>query len=267
MSVTDTPTLADLVNEDRFDEARAQAVARVKADPKAAEARVALAQLLAIAGDLERAETHARMAQQLAPRAALQVAELRQYLRAMHARAEWWAAGAMPDMPLGPTHADRAALQLSIALGAERAAEIEAAAEMLDGAVEPVHGTLNGAPFEGLRDLDDRLPHALEAFTPGGHYLWLDFSKLSDVILAPLASVLDLVARPARVTLTDGSGADLRLPATYDAPRTAQERLARSTDYAPMPGGLTRAYGQRAFLAGENIVALHDIQRLTLTYG
>lgn len=267
MSVTDTQTVADLVNEDRLEDAAQQAVARVKDDPKAADARVALTQLLAITGDLERAETHARMAQQLAPKAAMQVAQLRQYLRAMHARAQWWGAGAVPDMPLGPTAADRAALELNIALGAGQEAEISAAAEMLDRAADSVKGTLNGAPFDGFRDLDDRLPHALEALTPGGHYLWLDFSKVVEVVLAPLASMLDLVARPARVTLTDGSAADLRLPATYDMPRSPQETLARSTDFAPLSGGLTRAYGQRAFLAGEEIIALHDIEKLTLTHG
>lgn len=266
MSVTDTQPLADLINEDRLDEARTRAVAEVKADPKSAETRVALAHLLAIMGDLERAETHARMAQQLAPKAAMEVAQLRQYLRAMDARAKWWDAGAVPDMPLGPTGADRAALQLNIALGADQEAEIKSAAVALDTALVPVKGTLNGASFDGLRDLDDRLPHALEALTPGGHYLWLDLAKVVEVACAPLTLMLDLVARPARVTLTDGSAADLRLPATYDAPRTAQETLARTTDFAALPGGLTRAYGQRAFLAGDEVIALHDIETLTLRH-
>lgn len=266
MSVTETESLSDLLADDRLEDARTLLVAQVKANPGDAELRVSLAQVLAVCGDLERAETHGRMAQQLAPEATMRLGDLRQTLRALHARAEYWAQGAVPDMPLGPSDADRAALALAIALRGDDTAAVDSAKAALEQAQTPLGGTLNGVPFEVLRDLDDRLPHAFEALTTGGHYLWLDFAKVAEVAMAPLVTPLDLVARPARVTLRDGSSADLRLAAVYDAPRDARESLARVTEFSDLPHGLMRAHGQRALLAGDDVVGLHEIEQLTLTH-
>lgn len=266
MSVTkpasEPQELADLLFNDLLPEALEMATADVKAKPQSAAARVSFVQLLALSGDLARAETHARMAQQLAPDAVMEIASLRQYLRALDARAAWWATGAVPDLPLGPSDTDKATLRLNLARLEDDVEGTSAALSAVEASHAPCPGSCNGKAFADLRDLDDRLPYALEALTPAGRYLWLDFARLREVTLTPISAPFDLLARPARVVLRDGAAADLRLVAVYDTPRTPQEMLGRLTDFSPLPGGLTRAHGQRAFLVGEEVIALHDIDTL-----
>ncbi|ABD55945.1 type VI secretion system accessory protein TagJ [Jannaschia sp. CCS1] len=261
---TSTDTIASLLSRDALEDARTQSAAAVKAAPQDTDARLTLAQICAIAGDLPRAETHARMAQTLDEARTMALAEFRQYLRALEARAQWWDAGAVPDMPGGPTALDQLAMAGHVAhLAGDMDGAVRAATD-LEEARPACTGTIDGTAFDDLRDVDDRLPHALEVLTPGGHYLWLDLSRVARVDLAPVAAPFDLIARPARVALRDGSTADLCLPAVYDAPRTAQEQLGRVTEFEELAPGLVRGYGQRAWLAGDDLVGLTDPAEITL---
>ncbi|MGL4237612.1 type VI secretion system accessory protein TagJ [Tabrizicola sp.] len=257
--------IAALLSEGALDTAVAAAAEAVKTKPQDAHGRIVLAELSVLAGDLERAETHAKLAARLSPGDAVGLGVFRQHLRGLHARNQWWQTGAMPTFPSGATPLDELALKLNVALFAGEGPSARAALDALDEARGPRSARWNGVPVDDLRDLDDRLPHAVEAVTAGGNYLWLDMALISEVAFQPTQRPLDLGYRRARVTLTDGAAADLLIPAVYHGSAAPEYLLGRKTDFEELPGGLTAAKGQRAFLAGEDMVGLLDAE--TIVFG
>ena len=259
--------ISALLDKDELGAAITAATQAVKTNPQDVQARGLLAELSVLAGDLDRAEAQAKLAARLAPGDAVGLGLFRQYLRGLHAREQWWTAGAVPAFPGGMTKCDRLALKLNVALRAEGFAVARAALDELEEARGARPALWNGNPIDDLRDLDDRLPHAFEAVTAGGNYLWLDFALVSEVIFQAPNRLLDLAFRRAHVTLRDGSAADLLIPATYPSPMDDAHRLARRTDFVELSEGLTIARGQRAFLAGNTLAGLLEAATIRLTGG
>jgi type VI secretion system protein ImpE len=259
------PEISGLLSEGALDAAVAAAAAAVSTRPQDQQMRVLLAELAALAGDLQRAETHAKLAALLSPEDALGLGVFRQHLRGLFARNQWWENGAVPTFPLGTTALDELALKLNVALFAKDGPSAHAALQALDDARGARPAVWNGAPVDDLRDLDDRLPHAIEAVTAGGSYLWLDMALIDEIIFQPIQRPFDLGYRRARVTLTDGGAADVLIPATYHGSAKPEYLMARQTDFEELPGGLTTARGQRAFLAGDDMVGLLDAE--TILFG
>ncbi|MFP7674519.1 type VI secretion system accessory protein TagJ [Marivita sp. S0852] len=255
--------IATALASDAPDTARDMATARVKSHPTDANARMFLAELCVIEGNLDRAETQARLAATAAPEAAVGISVFRQHLRGLHARQEWWHTGAMPTFPNGPSDLSTLALRLNVALRDGCGDAARAALDALDDARGLQCATWNGTPVEDFRDLDDRLPHAIEAITGGGNYLWLDFDTIADLTFQPATRPLDAILRRARVSLHDGSVADIRMPALYPDPQTPAESLGRSTDFQELPGGLIAARGLRSWLVGDDVQTCHDAQTIT----
>ncbi|WP_106743531.1 type VI secretion system accessory protein TagJ [Yoonia maritima] len=255
--------IAIALRDDNPTAARDIALARVKIAPQDAEARMFLAELSVILGDLSRAETQARLAATAVPDATLGIGVFRQHLRALHARTEWWSTGALPTFPNGPSSLSTLAVRVNVAL---RDGDGNAAKTALD-ALETARGaqpaSWDGDFVDDIRDLDDRLPHAIEALTGGGHYLWIDFERIAQLEFQPATRPIDGVLRRARVTLHDGSAADIRVPAIYPAPITAAEQLGRTTDFRDLPGGLTAGQGQRCWLVGDDVFGCLDAQTIT----
>lgn len=249
-------TIGDRIAHDDLDGALAAAAARVKAAPQDAPARLLLAMACVLAGDLDKADAHSKLAARLSPADSVGIGVFRRHLRGLYARDQWWRMGAAPEFPMGMTFCDELALKLNVALRAGDAAATASALDALEEARGQRPAIWNGAPVEDFRDLDDRLPHAFEIVTAGGSYLWLDFSLVREIAFEPPASLFDLACRRARVVLTDESAADVLVMATCPEAEEAAHRLARRTDFEEVAGGLTVAKGQRAYLAGEEMVGL-----------
>ncbi len=129
-----------------------------------------------------------------------------------------------------------------------------------------VKGRLNDVPFEGVRDLDDRVADALEVLTSTGKYYWIPWTRVSSLTLPPPERLRDLIWRKAELEVSEGPSGVVYIPATYLAQpgeATALQRLGRETDWVEQ-GGLTRGLGQRCLLVGEDIVPLSDIQTLVV---
>lgn len=257
-----TGNVLTLLNADALDDAGAAAVATVKARPQDADARMLLASLSVLQGDLKRAETHATMAARLSPDDAVGLGLFRQHLRGLLARAAWWDDGAVPSFPGGPSATDQAVLALNIAL--REGGDVPASLDAVEEARGTVPGQWNGRQVEDLRDLDDRLPHAVEALSSGGNYLWIDMARIAGIEFRAVESPLDLALRPARVQLIDGAEADLVLPALYPAPQSDQHRLGRQTDFSDW-NGATIGHGQKAWLVGDDMQGLLSAE--TITFG
>lgn len=236
----------------------------VRTGPADPQLRHIYIDLLIIAGDYERADNQCAIAATLQPDAVMGFALLRNQLRGMAARNAWFCDGAVPDFPGGPTELDQLAMKLSIAGDQGDAVTTKSTLEALEALRGERTIRCNGREISDLRDLDDRIPHALEVIMNGGAYLWIDFSRISLLRIEPMRRHRDIAFRQAELTLMDGAVAPVLLPAIYHQGKAAnaESLLGRSTDWQTLPTGLTVGQGHRCFLAGDQLLALSELHEL-----
>lgn len=263
--MTTEGSISALLSENRLSEAVDMAAAGVRAKSRDLSARLLLIDLLCLQGEYERADGQADTAQHLNPTEAVGLSIVRGRIRAMDAREKWFSAGAVPSFPGGATPCDEIALRIGLDLrDGHDASALLAQLEEARGAC-PV--SWNDTPVDDLRDLDDRLPHAIEVLTDGGVYLWVDFSKILSLEFEPQKRPLDLAFRQASLELLDGSVAEVLVPATYSGSTASDElRLGRATDWLD-EHGLVTGRGQRSFLVGEDVHGIHEATRIEFTRG
>lgn len=261
--MTLSESIARLLSENALDEALDAAKAHLKAKPSDQEARNLYIDLLVLAGDYERADNQCGLAVTFAPDATMGFALLRNELRGMAARNAWFETGAVPEFPQGPSEIDKLAVKVGIAHregnGVEAVAELQRLEELRgERAI-----LLNGKRIDDFRDLDDRTPHALEVIMTGGAYLWIDFAKIAELTIEPIARPRDLAFRRAELSLIDGAVAPVLLPAIYHGTGADDRlRLGRETEWVEEPTGITTGRGQRSFLAGDDLASFHDTESL-----
>ncbi|MGO4333916.1 type VI secretion system accessory protein TagJ [Labrys sp. KB_33_2] len=254
-------SIANSLSEGALSQALDHAREHMRAHPSDKDARHLYIDLLILAGDYERADTQCSLAVTLAPQDTMGFALLRNQLRAMAARKAWFETGAVPEFPHGPSALDRAAIELAIINREGSSAGPTLAA--LDGLRGERPMLWNGEPVGDFRDLDDRVPHALEVIMTGGSYLWIDFAKIASVAVEPIARPRDLAFRRAELSLADGASASVLLPAIYQGTEGRETLLlGRETEWVTEPSGITAGRGQRCFLAGDELVSFHDMQSL-----
>jgi type VI secretion system protein ImpE len=248
--MTDLPSL---LRAGRLDDARAAAAAVVRARPADAGARIDLADILIVLGELERADTHLDLAGTQDPSRAVAVALTRQLIRAARWRRETWDERRPPELVTEPD----AAIAASLA----RLAGADAAADPPELA-----GIVDDAPFTGLRDLDDRTAGVLEVLTSTGKYVWVPLARIASLRPARPERLRDLVWRRAELDVAGGPGGVVYLPAIYHAASgmTDAHRLGRATDWIEEPGHV-HGLGQRILLIGDEPRALDEITDLQVT--
>ncbi len=240
--------------------------ARLRSAPSDHLARTLLAELLCLAGAFDRAEAQlAVLAQQTVDRP-VAIARLRHLIRAASAREAWFSQGAVPALLGEPTPAQRAAMELAVAMragDAPRVADKLAEAETLRAKTP---GMADGVAFDDLRDVDDRCAWFLEILTGDGGYMWVDMATVAGLRFQPAARPIDLLWREARMALHDGRVADIVVPAQYVSPAPSDaQRLAQVTDWKEGPGGAFTGSGQRLWLAGEDARGVLDLNEVTFT--
>jgi type VI secretion system protein ImpE len=134
----------------------------------------------------------------------------------------------------------------------------------------PVAGTLNGRPFRSIADADPRIGARLEVMA-GGRYLWIPFAHLAAVRVEAPARLRELRWASARVS-TGPSVRDLELgevvlpaltPAAWrhDDPEV---RLGRAADWEDAPDGAFRPVGQKLLAVDDTYVPLLEVRELTI---
>lgn len=247
----------------RLGDAVAAAQAAVRKAPMDLDARVLLAELLVVSGNLERADTLLDAAAMVDPTASVVVAEFRQLLRAETARRQLFTDGRVPEFIGEPTEAQR--LQLA-ALVALRAGDLDEAARQsqLAEATRPRAAGFSGdTPFDDFRDADDLLAGSFEVLTTTGKYFWIPTERVISAEFQPPKRQRDLVWRRASMSVQDGPDGVVYIPVTYaaDEPQTDLHRLGRETDWREQ-GSLVRGVGQRMFLAGDEGVEVMTLGTL-----
>jgi len=252
-------TITQLLGDSALYDAVELVKSHVKSEPTDKDARQLYIDLLILAGEYERADAQCNLAAGFAAEDTMGFALLRNQLRAMAARDAWFADAAVPQFPQGPSDLDKAAIKLGLAHKAGSETEARTALGELDALRGERAMTWNGQRVNDLRDLDDRIPHALEVIMTGGGYLWIDFARIASVQVEPIARPRDLAFRRAELTLIDGASAPVLLPAIYQG--TAGDEtllLGRETHWITETSGITTGRGQRCLLAGDDVVSFHD---------
>ena len=203
-------TARELLADGRLSDALAAQVAAVSADPTPS-ARLFLFELLVLADRLAEARTELLAVTSDDPAWPAARRRFGRLLRAIgrrnrlrkrpafllppppHASRRWNAARAVEagDAPRGVRWIDRA-----------------------DATAPEVVGFVDGRPFAGLRDSDERFASVWEVLVGGGYY-WLPFEQTRAVTVRRAEGVIETVYRPAEVRLTDGRTLDVVLPLVY----------------------------------------------------
>lgn len=137
-----------------------------------------------------------------------------------------------------------------------------------DISVASLEGTLNGRPFQSLRDGDPDLGARLEVFAAGA-YLWIPFEHIASLDMDPPRRLRDTLWRPAMVrTGPSFQGTELGevlVPAIYPFswkhPNEAVW-LGRITDWAADEEGKEYPSGQKIWLLDGEEIPFLEIRSL-----
>ncbi len=219
--------------------ARKALVEIVRSRPSDEQARMFLFQLLAVAGEWDKAKSQLEALAQLSPQAQMLTVTYGQTIaaEALRARvfsgeeaitllhdADGWAAG----LP--------AAIQ-AFAKGDTAAGE--AARDAAFDAAPDTPGTLNGIAFDWICDVDARFGPTFECIL-GGRYGLIPFSALERIESSGPADLRDIVWYPVQVAFRSGQSAAAFLPARYPGTEGSAvdlEKLARATSWQDASGG------------------------------
>jgi type VI secretion system protein ImpE len=241
-------------------------VKEVKANPADHGKRVFLFELLAYAGDLDKAGRQIDAVQYGEMERDAAVLTYRKLLDAEKSRRRLFSDGLSPKF-FGeqPEHV-RLRLEAVNRLREHNQAEAHEVLEKANALVADLKGKLNDKPFSSLRDCDDLFAGVLEVVARGEYY-WVPLDQVQVVALNPPKFPRDLLWRPARLDLLDGASGEVFLltlyPGSHEHPDSAI-KLGRSTDWKQAEGGPVLGVGLRTFLADDEAITLLEWQQLEL---
>jgi type VI secretion system protein ImpE len=234
---------------------------QVKAAPGDAAKRVSLAELLAVSGNLDRADAQLDIASTQDPSWSVKIALMRQLLRAEKTRAEVFAAKAVPELVLASTPVIEAGLRAILA------SQTDGADEGLSNDNGPwptasINETASVTPFI---DLDDRTRAIAEIMSSTGKYFWVPLTAIDSARFEPPATLFERIWRPCQLDIRGGPSGMVFWPALYPAAPgdTDAMRRGQETDWRNC-GALTLGAGLRCFLAGDDIVPFDALSSLSV---
>jgi type VI secretion system protein ImpE len=265
-------TTQELYSSGRLTEALQAQNEVVKKRPSDFDARGLLCELLCIAGNLERADQQLETLSAQAVDRAPGIALLRQLIRAEQWRRQFWAEGRVPEVVANPGERMKLLFEASLRMRENNAAE---AARLLASAEEArpeLAGSCDGKNFDDLRDLDDRVGGVFEILSSTGKYFWIAGEQLESIDFDAPVRPLDLLWRPAEISVRGGPSGKVYMPAVY-APFVQGAfvggddafRLARRTEWSGGDDTPVRGHGQRALLVGDEERPLLEITHIEVT--
>jgi len=262
MSGTDQ-TASALFHAGKLDDAIAVAQSTLRKAPTDINARVLLGELLAFAGNLERADVVLDAASAIDPSTAMVVAEFRQLIRADIARRQLFRDGRVPEFLADPTETQRLQLSALVALRAGDLAEAKRQTDAAEAARPRAPGKHGDAAFDDIRDADDLLAGSFEVLTTTGKYFWIPTERVQTLEFHPPKRPRDLLWRRASMSVAHGPDGEVYLPVIYAVHEQLTDalRLGRETDWREAEGTV-RGLGQRLFIVGEDAVPIMELGNL-----
>jgi type VI secretion system protein ImpE len=235
----------DLLRSGDLDGARAALVEAVKARPGDAPTRMFLFQLLALAGEWNKARIQLDTLARLSPEAAMLAAVYGQAIDAEAEREAVFAGTAVARQHVASEWADGIAQALHHAANSRPAEAEEARARAFDAAPD-TPGVFDGYAFDWIADADARFGPCFEAVI-GGRYGLQPFDRVERIESEGPLDLRDLVWYPVQIAFRDGRSIAALLPARYPGSHLAEDGAER----------LTRATGWREGLgSGQHLLAL-----------
>jgi type VI secretion system protein ImpE len=254
----------DLLRNGDLAGARAALVQAVKSKPGDEQARMFLFQLLALAGEWDKARSQLQALAQLSAEAQMLAVAYGQAIdaevtrgavfvgqakAALHAGADGWAAGLADAIQLLAQGRDEEGL-------AARDAAFDLAPDCA--------GRWNDAPFDWLADCDSRFGPSFEAIIAGGYGL-VPFDTVESVKSDGPVDLRDIVWYPVQIAFKSGQSVAGFLPARYPGTETsadAAEQLARVTNWGDAAWGDAGRGQHLLTLAGEEDQGLLGLRML-----
>ena len=246
----------------KLNEAIAELLRAVKANPNDAASRTFLFELSCFAGDWERAERQLDVVGHQSAQAELGVMVYRSNIKAEQERRRVFAEGVQPHfLQEPPAYVD---LQIEALKQLSQGQHLEARAT-LDRAEEerPARtGKLNEGDFQDFRDSDDRLGGVIELIVKD-KYVWLPVEQIKRLEISPPKQLRDMLWASARVEALDGTIGEVYMPTLYPGTSDAendQVRLGRMTDWKQVSEDFYSAVGLRLFLVDGEDRSLFEAQ-------
>jgi type VI secretion system protein ImpE len=255
-----------------FDGARKALVDHVRAKPSDEQARMFLFQLLAIAGEWDKAKKQLDLLAQLSGEAQMLAMAYGQAVDAERVRADVFAGKVkahihgVGSMAGGGEWASGLADAIEH-YGNGRIAEGDAARDAAFEAAPDTPGTLDGVEFEWIADADSRFGPAFEAII-GGRYGLVAFDTVSSVKSAGPQDLRDTVWYPVQIAFRNGQSVAAMLPARYpgsEASEDVNERMGRSTGWRDTDWGQAGSGQHLWALSTEDETDLLSVRQLTFS--
>lgn len=225
--------------------ARAALAAELKRSPQDVRARQFFWQLMALVGDLDKADSQLKALGGVQASAMMMGSVYMQAINAERLRTKTFAGQLAPRSVVGTEPWVQGlldALAGTIKGDGDAAARHEAA--LADAPASP--GTFDGQPFEWLADADSRFGPMLEVII-GADYGFIPFAAMTRIRAAEVADLRDTVWRPAEINLKSGQSSMAFIPARYPGTIATGDSdliLARRTDWVAS-GDIEVGLGQR----------------------
>jgi type VI secretion system protein ImpE len=257
----------ELYRAGRLDEAIAAQVQAVKNEPADHGKRLFLFELLAFAGDLDRARRQIDAVNYGQMELDTAVLNYRKLLDAEETRRRVFREGIMPQFLVPPPEHLGPRLEAVQRLRANEPAEAAKLLDQVNEAAPPVRGLLNSKPFDMLRDADDLFGPVLEVMAHGDYY-WVPLERVDSLGINAPKFPRDLLWLPAKLAVREGPAGDVFLPVLYPGSHEhpdSQIKLGRATDWKQAAGGPVLGVGLRTFLVGDdahNLLEWRELQVL-----
>jgi len=257
---------SDLFKQGKLPEAIEAQLKQVKEKPADHGQRLFLFELLAFAGDLDRAQRQIDAVQYGELEIDAAVLAYRKLLDSERLRRRLFSESLIPKFFGEPPEHVRLRLEAVNRLRENRPAE---AAQVLAKAAEACpdrKGELNGKPFQSLRDCDDLFASVLEVLAQGQYY-WVPLDQVESVTINAPKTPRDLLWAAARLEMKDSAGnvfLPLLYPGSHEHPDN-QVKLGRLTDWKSAEGGPVQGIGARVFLVDDDAVSLLDWRELVFS--
>ena len=256
---------SELFRNGKLNDAITELSTQVREKPDDQNKRLFLFELLAFAGNLERAKKQLEAIQYDQTELMLAISGYRNCLSAEETRRKIFQ-GVKPNYFSNPPDHIKLREQAFECLGGKNYSYAADLFSKANSALPGLKGQLNGKSFDVFRDADDFFAGLFEVYSTSKYY-WVPFEDVENIEMSEPKTPRDLIFIPTKLTLKNGESGSVYLPALYlgsHEKASDQVKLGRENDWVAIPDSeIIRGYGRKIFVSGETETDILSIRQLT----